>query len=349
MFKLVACLLAACVTFATPAFAQQRFDGVTLRVGTFGGSWKDAVQEQVGKKLEAMGAKIEYVIGNPSENLAKVIASRGQSPIDVMEIGPAERIAMLKHDFLTVIPMQQVPNAAKLPKNILEAKLVPHLIIQNGIVYRVDKFKEAGIAVPTRYGDLVNPKLSGRTAFPDVTNTQHWTAVVGLAYDASGSESDPAPAFSVVQRIKPLYYFSAAAELAQKFSSGDVIAAPWHAGWAVRMSRAGQDVGFVHPLINGKKGAIEYNYLGIPKGAKNVQAAATFINAFLEAQGQADFARATGVVPVNPDARKQLSADPLLSKFMLLGEDEIANSFVVNWDRINQEQWRADWTRSVAK
>ena len=260
-----------------------------------------------------------------------------------------ERVAMLKHDFLADIPIQQVPNAAKLPKNLVEAKLLPHIIVENGIVYRVDKFKEAGIAVPTKYADLVNPKLAGRTAFPDVTNTQHWTAVTGLAYDASGSESNPGPGFTLVQRIKPLYYFSAAAELAQKFSTGDVIAAPWHAGWAVRMSRGGLDVGFVHPMVNGKRGAIEYNYLGIPKGAKNVQAAAAFINAFLDAQAQADFARATGVVPVNPEARKQLSNDPVLAKFMLLNDKDIENAFVVNWDHINQEQWRADWTRSISK
>lgn len=332
-----------------PAFAQQRFDGVTLRVGTFGGSWKDAVQEQVGKKLEAMGAKIEYVIGNPGENLAKIIAARGQSPIDVMEIGPAERVGMLKNDFLVDIPARLVPNAAKLPKNIVEAKLVPHLIIENGIVYRVDKFKEAGVAPPVQYSDLTNPKLAGRTAFPDVTNTQHWTAVTGLAYDSSASEADPGAGFKRVVQSKPLYYFSAAAELAQKFTTGDVIAAPWHAGWAVRLSRAGQDVAFAHPIVNGKKGAIEYNYLGIPKGAKNVEAAAAFINAFLDPQAQAAFARATGVVPVNPDARKELAADPVLAKFMLLKDEEINGAFVVNWDRVNQEQWRSDWNRSVGR
>lgn len=344
-FVLAACAMA---TVASPAFAQKRFDGVTLRVGTYGGTWRDNVHEQVGKKLEALGAKVEYVLGNPADNLAKLIASRGQSPIDVMEIGPAERVAMVKHDFLTDIPMQHVPNAAKLPKGIVEPKLVPHIIVQNGIVYRADKFQEAGIGAPTRYSDLINPKLAGKIAFPDVTNTQHWTAVTGMAYDVGSSESAPGAGFKQVVQSKPLYFFSAASELAQKFSLGDVIAAPWHSGWAVRLTRSGQNIGFTNPIVNGKKGAIEYNYLGIPKGAKNVEAAAYFINAFIDAQAQADFTKIAGVVPVSPDARKQLATDPVLAKFMFLNDNDIEGAYVVNFDKINQEQWRADWVRAIS-
>lgn len=342
-----AILLVACLVSMSGASAQQRFDGVTLRVGTFGGSWKDAVHEQVGKTLEALGAKVEYVIGNPSENLAKVIAARGQSPIDVMEIGPAERAAMLEHGFLADIPVQSIPNKVKLPAKIQEKKLVPHIMVQNGIVYRIDKFAAAGIPVPARYNDLVHPGLAGRIAFPDVTNTQHWTAVAAMAHGAGGSEASPQPGIDKVLEAKPLYFFSAASELAQKFGQGDVIAAPWHAGWAVRLSRAGQDVGFVHPVVGDRKGAIEYNYLGIPRGAKNPQAAAAFINAFLDTQAQAEFARATGVVPTNVEARARLASDPVLRKFMLLSDREIEGAFVVDWGRIDQAKWRAQWTRSV--
>src|SRR5579871_6249658 len=76
-------------TFAVPnsASAQDdRFDGVTIRVATWGGSWRDRVQELIGAEFEKRGGKVEYVIGNALENFNKLIAARGQKPpFDVME------------------------------------------------------------------------------------------------------------------------------------------------------------------------------------------------------------------------------------------------------------------------
>jgi putative spermidine/putrescine transport system substrate-binding protein len=349
----VLALLAAAFASVHAQYAgaqQQRFDGVTLRVGTFGGSWKDAVESQVARKVEALGMKVEYVIGNPAENFSKVVAARGRAmPIDVMELGPAEHTAMSTNDFLETIPRAQIANASKLPSQIVQTNAVAHLMIQNGIVYRADIFAAEKIAVPQGYGDLVNPKLAGRVAFPDVTNTQHWTAVTALAYQNGGNEGSFQKGFAKVLDIKPLYYFSAASELAQKFGSNDVIAAPWHAGWAVRLERAGQKVGFVHPRVGSKVGAVEYNYLGIVKGSKNVEAAAAFINAFLDTAAQTEFAKLTGSTPTNREARAQITNDATLRKFMLLTDKELENAFVVDWGKIDQQQWRNEWARTIQK
>src|SRR6202012_1987374 len=67
-----------------PACAGQ-FDGVTVRFATFGGKWRDIVEEHIGKAFEAQGGKIEYVIGQPAQNMANLIAVRGHpSLVDVM-------------------------------------------------------------------------------------------------------------------------------------------------------------------------------------------------------------------------------------------------------------------------
>jgi len=96
------------------AQGSQRFDGVTLRVGVFGGSWKDAVQTIVGSKLEAQGLKIEYVAGNPAENFAKIVAARGAAvPIDIMELDPPTRIAMARNNFLEDLSEEPLPNLKK--------------------------------------------------------------------------------------------------------------------------------------------------------------------------------------------------------------------------------------------
>jgi spermidine/putrescine-binding protein len=345
-------LLALAAALApSPAPAQGKWSGVTLRVGTWGGSWKDAVHKHVGQGLESQGLKIEYVVGNPAENLAKLVAARGRgaAPIDVMEIGPAERVAMLREGFLEDVPAAMVPNLGKVPAQAVEKQVVAYDIIQNGIVYRVDKFSQEGIPVPKTYGDLIHPKLQGRVAFPDITNTQHWTAVSALAVEGGGSAASPDAGFERVQRMKPLYFFSAASELANKFNLGDAVAAPWHAGWGVRLSRGGMNVGFVHPRVGDRTGAIEWNYIGIVKGARNLAAAAAYLNAFLDTEPQAAFARAVGVAPVNRDARAILARDTEVKRFMLLTDQELDGAYSVNWDRVDQAKWRAAWNRMLGK
>ncbi|WP_218511886.1 extracellular solute-binding protein [Variovorax sp. dw_308] len=349
----VALISAATLAVALPASianAQQRFDGVTLRVGTYGGPWGDAVNANVGKKLEAMGAKVEYVVGNPADNFAKVVSARGRaSPIDVMEIGPAERLAMTRNDFLEDLPVEMIPNLSKLSVQVADKKAIAHQMVQNGILYRVDSFNADKLPVPKRFEDLQDPKFASKTAFPDVTNPQHWPAVSAMASDAGGSESTPEKGFEQVLKIKPLYFYGSATELTQKMTMGDVVAATSHAGMAVRLANAGQQIGFVHPQIGGKRGEIEYNYLGIVKGTKNKEAAAAFINAFLDTQSQANFAKPMGVVPTNREARAILEKDPVMSKFMLLSDKDLANTYTMDWSKVDVEKWRAAWARTVSK
>ncbi|WP_162595401.1 extracellular solute-binding protein [Variovorax sp. PBL-E5] len=333
------------------AMAQgQRFDGVTLRVGTYGGPWGDAVKASVGKKLEAMGAKVEYVIGNPAENFSKVVSARGRAmPIDVMEIGPAERIAMTRNDFLEDLPVEKIPNLAKLSVKVADKKAIAHQMVENGILLRTDKFEADKLPIPKKFEDLQDPKFASRVAFPDVTTPQHWPAVAAMSSDAGGSEATPEKGFEQALKMKPLYYYGAATELAQKMTMGDVIVAPSHAGMAVRLHNAGQPVEFVHPQIGTKRGEVEYNYLGIIKGTKNLDAAAAFVNAFLDTQAQAEFAKPMGVVPTNREAREILMKDPVMSRFMLLSDKDIANAYTMDWSKVDVEKWRGAWARTVSK
>jgi len=330
------------------AQGSQRFDGVTLRVGVFGGSWKDAVQTIVGSKLEAQGLKIEYVAGNPAENFAKIVAARGAAvPIDIMELDPPTRIAMARNNFLEDLSEEPLPNLKKTSVSIAEGKSVPLYMVQNCIVYRADRFEADKTPVPKTLMDLQNPVYGPHLAFPDVVNPQHWPAVTLLAKANGGNESDPEPGFAAAKAMKPLYYYSSAVELAQKMSMGDVTVAPWHAGMAVRLTNAGQKFGVVHPTLGDKRGEVEYNHLGIIKGTKNKEAAAAFINQFLDTQSQADFARPMGVAPVNVEARSQLSTDPVMSRFMLLSEADLAKAYTMDWNKVNAEKWRASWLRTI--
>lgn len=336
---------------ASTAIAQaQRLDGVTLRVGTYGGTWQEAMHTHIGKKLESLGAKVEYVIGSPAENFSKIVSARGRAvPIDVIEMGPAERIAMTRNDFLEDLPVAKIPNLAKVSVQVAERKAIAHQMVQNGILYRTDKFSAEKLPVPKTFEDLQDSRFANRIAFPDVVNPQHWPAVTALSYGAGGSESTPERGIEKILKMKPLYYYAAATELAQKVTMGDVIAAPWHVGMAVRLHNAGLPVDFIHPQIGNKRGEVEFNYFAIVKGTKNVDAAAAFINVLLDTPAQSEFSRAVGVVPINGEARQILMKDPVLNRFMLLSDQELANAFSMDWSKVDVEKWRATWNRSVTK
>lgn len=333
------------------AFAQvQRFDGVTLRVGTYGGLWRDTLHETVGKKFEALGAKVEYVIGSPTENFSKIVSARGRAvPIDMIEIGPAERIAMTRNGFLEDLPEGKIPSLAKLSVKVVDKQAIAHQMVQNGIVYRTDLFTAEKLPVPKKFEDLQDARLAQRTIFPDVVNPQHWPAVAALAHGAGGSEAAPERGFAEVLKIKPLYYYAAATDLAQKLSTGDVIAAPSHAGMAVRLHNAGLQVAFVHPQIGNKRGEVEYNYLAIVKGTKHADAAAAFINIWLDTEPSAEFSKPVGAVPTNRESRQILMKDPVMNRFMLLSDQDVAGAFTMDWNKVDVEKWRSNWTRSVSK
>ena len=60
------------------ASAAGKFEGVTVTIGTFGGSWKDRLCSVFCPKFEAEGGKVEWVSGNPRSLLQKLVAARGQ-------------------------------------------------------------------------------------------------------------------------------------------------------------------------------------------------------------------------------------------------------------------------------
>jgi putative spermidine/putrescine transport system substrate-binding protein len=329
---------------APPAWAQ-KLDG-TLRVATWGGSWKDSIHALIGQRLEAMGVKVEYVIGNPAENFAKLVAARGkEAPFDVMEGAPDLVEPMVREGFLAKLNLARLPNAAGLPDFAVSDYYVMTSAAQDGIAYNEKKFQELGLPKPQRYSDLSHPKLQGHVAFPDVTVTMHWHAVVGLAYDAGGDEGRLDRAIEQVKKIKPLYYYPSSTDLVSKFNLGDVWAAPFHAGWVIRVKRTGFPLAHAHPRIGDKQGTLWQVYAHITKTARNVPAAEAFVNAYLDPEVQFEFAKKTGVVPIKKSARERLAKDPEAGGVLMLSDQDMSSAFRIDWKRLDAEKWRETWNR----
>jgi putative spermidine/putrescine transport system substrate-binding protein len=333
--------LAAIVSFGDldrAAAQEKKFAGVALRVGTWGGSWRDARHELIGQKLEALGAKVEYVIGTPRDNFAKLIAARrqGDVPIDIMEISPELSLTLENMNFLEDLNYQALPNSGNVDSTYKTRTALATQVIQIGIAYNKPKFEELGLPAPTSFGDLFHPKLAGRVAMTDVNAIEAPYNLVALTMLAGGSEQNLEPGFKKLAELKPAYYYKASTDLATKFTLGEIWAAPWHAGWVIRIARGGFPIAHADVRVGDKHGIIAEEYMGILKGTKAREAAEYWINQALEPEAQIAFARKVGVVPTNAKALERMKDDPVLKTLMWRPEDQ-KRAFHMNWKVIEPQ------------
>ena len=173
-----------------PASAGQ-FDGVTVKIGTFGGKWRDIVDSYVAKAFEQEGGRIEYVLGQPANDMAKLIAARGhEPPFDLFGTMDNFLPQLAAGNFTEPLDLTQVPNLRELDKSMYDSGKVMIWITQEGVIYNPTKFAKAGIPAPKRYQDLADPRLKGKVSLPDISAGGAIPAIVGMSYEGGGSEAD---------------------------------------------------------------------------------------------------------------------------------------------------------------
>lgn len=320
-----------------------------LRVATYGGSWRDNVEKYLCAKLIQSGVKIEFVIGNPNANLAKLIAARRQkeTPFDVMDGSPLFYRQLVKAGMLEKIDYGKLPSSKGMPAWVLQEYQIEPNWTTDCVVYNAAKFREAGIAVPEKYTDLANPKLKGRVAYPDPAHVQHWCATVALAYESGGNESNMGGAIGLIKKIDPAYYYTSSVDLAAKFGSGDIWAAPWGASWAVRLKESKQDVAVAYMKIGDKRGALWPATKMIIKGAQNLAASQGYLDAYLADDSSYGFCMEVGNVPASSAARQRMAQDPIRKEMLLLTDAQLENAFRVRWNEIDDRKWRDIWNRGI--
>ena len=239
---LLAAVITACLS-ATAATAQQRFDGVTLRVATYGGPWKDGMQALIGAEMEQLGGHIEFITGPPNAHLAKLIVARGREPpFDLCEVDEPATPQFIKADVLQRYDAGKLPNAADLISPISQdGYLVPDWVFEDGVVYNGDKFRELGIPAPRRYSDLLDPRLTGRVGVPDISGGLGLFVIYGFAIDAGGSETDITAGLKNMKKLGATQFFTGNPAAQTALVAGDIWANFMGSSWAIRLRRAGND------------------------------------------------------------------------------------------------------------
>ncbi len=327
------------------------FDGVTLTIATWGGTWKSNIEEVIVPKFEAMGGKVEFVTGSPQANLAKLIAARGRAPFDVMEVLDAqEKDFFTTGDFIQNVDLSKIPNAEGLDDWQRNESRVASWNTQETICYDKGKFAELGLEPPTTYTDLINEKLAGRISIPDITSGGGLANFGAFAYAAGGDETNVQPALDLINKLDALKFWSRGGEVITQFQSGDVYAAIVHAGWCTRAKNAGANVTTAHPKINDEHtGVNKYGWLVIMKSSENTDAANWYINEYLDPEFQLRLATKAGVVPVNKEAIARLEEDPVLAEMLVLDPAKLDTQLRIDYSKADIASWNDQWNRAVTK
>lgn len=346
---MAATALGMSVSGAAIGAEETRFQGVTLRIGTWGGATRDGLRDYVASEIEKRGGKVEFVIGSPQDNFAKVIASRGQPAFDAFDFLGIMVPEIKGRDLLAKLNLKNIPNVKYLAADQYNDYMVATWNTQEVIIYNKDKFRENNLKPPESLADLRNPKLAGRVLIPDISSGGGIEAVGAFALTASGNEQNIAPGLKMIREIPNLRYWKAGGEVVTQLKSGDIWVAVAHAGWAVRAAYAGVPVGTVPARIGNHRGMIKEGYIGVIKGSPNQEAAEFFINTYLSTAAQYEFAVKTGVVPVNPEARAKLESVPVVKDLVVLDPGRISEMVKLDPAKIDLSQWSEQWNRMVSQ
>jgi spermidine/putrescine-binding protein len=116
-----------------------------------------------------------------------------------------------------------------------------------GIAYNKDKFKQAGIAEPTSWKDLWDPKLSGHISIPDIVNIQGRDFIIQTARLNGGGEDTPDKGIDQIAKIKAHSYYTGSNTVQAQLESGDVWVTVWNNMRAGAMAERGLPIRFVMP------------------------------------------------------------------------------------------------------
>ena len=331
----------------------RHLNGQEVKMCTWGGTARKVQTEFIAKPLEEHGAKVLYVTGSPQDNMAKLIAARGQPVCDVIEILDAMWDPMMELGFLRKPDFSKIPNAKFLPDRLVSEWRTGSWFTQEGICYDSKKFAEHNIPTPTTYKDLIHPELAGRIQIPDITSGGGLANVGGLTYAAGGEEQNIVPGLTLIQDLKVRKFWKRGAETITLLESGDIWAAVVHVGWCLRGRKAGlKDLKFVHPKIDAEHtGVSKHGYLGIVKTSdpKNNDAVHAYINGFLDANTQYQTSIRNGTIPANEAAYSRLGEDPVLREMAVLDPAKIKKMLKINYSKVDIASWNDQWNRMVTQ
>jgi putative spermidine/putrescine transport system substrate-binding protein len=296
---------------------------------------------------------VEFVVGNPPDHVAKLIAARGQEPpFDVITSEESVKPILIKDGLVQKIDPNIVTNLNYIfPQARDKDGYGPSVaFVSIGIAYNAKILADKGLAPPTKWADLWRPEFAGKIAIPDIAmSTGMATVAIASLHDGGpDAPADPTKAMQTLAEIKAAYFYQSSADLASKFASGDVWIAPWYPGRTVTTARQGVPLKYVAPT----DGPIASTGMSdVVAGSKMVKEANEYINQSLDPYSQLCFVHYVHYGPVNVTLAEVVKAYPEISASAPVTPKEIQAMRQLDWATIvdNYPKWVDLWNRIVRK
>ncbi len=309
-----ALLLSACGAGTTPGSDASKSAGDNgsastatgdVVVGTWGGDYQQLLKKHVDSALgkSSPDVKVVYAPGDETSRMTKMRTEKsGQGTFDVVIQADYEFQELINEDLLAKLDDSKMPNASHIRSSIKNEFFIPHIYSASVVVYNKDKVQPA----PDSWSVLWDPKYKGKVG---ILNSL-WTSwlYAAAAVDGKNNTTDWDNSWSTLLKIRdqqPKIY-ATQEEMGQALQTGEVLLAISYRSRAVQWNQAGgEPLGNVVP----KEGSYSVVFgAGMPKNAKNQDAAYAYMNAMLDPKGQAGFAESMGYSPTvdNADLSREL-------------------------------------------
>lgn len=313
-----------------------------LVVTAFGGDYEKAQQKALFAKFERENdVKIKTVTIYSADALAKLTAAGGNAGFDVVQFSGGQEVQAAQNGLLEKIEASELENAEKMfPQALQEGYAPAYAFDVAGFISR-----EGTEPLPDSWEAIGDPRLKGRIAVPDISNTYGVQTLIGLAEANGGSIENVQPGFDALKQAKGNIhsFFKDAPTMVQLLSRKEIDVGIYDSIYAFLMQKQGIPVRFSVP----KEGSFLTKVtMNVVKDSKNRDLAVKLIDMALDPEVQAEFAAESGSVPTNKDAKVTGPAAKLLAT-----PEEIArlkpmdDAYVAK----NRSAWTATWNRTIAK
>ncbi|SAK82499.1 extracellular solute-binding protein [Caballeronia hypogeia] len=320
--------------------AYQQANAADLVVAGFGAVFEDLIRQDVAPGFEkAQSSKITYVAGNSTDNLAKIIAQKGNEQIDVVMLddGPMRQAVAL--GLCRPLESSSVYNNVYPSLKVYGNNATMIGVAANGLMYNTKVFKQNNWAPPTSWSDLKDPKYKGKVVFPPLSNGFGLAGFLAINRLGGGTDSNVEPAFKVFKAdyAPNVAAFSPTpADMNQIFQAGEAVLAVNGSTRTAALADTGFPVAFVYPKEGAYAGGMAACAVA---GGQNKPAAMKFVETLLSPESQTVIAKKFYAGPAN----SKVVLPPDLQSKVPYGESQISSLQMPDWNVVNSK--RAEWTQ----
>lgn len=309
-----------------------------LIVGNWGGDSQTLTQDLIGPKMKAENIRMLFDIGGEPARKVKVLAERAlpRGRMDIAALTDSGAFELWKNDALDAIDYTRISAASRIIPTLRKPYAVPKFYSTCVILYNPEKVNPA----PRSFADLWNPAYAKKVGSIDI-QYQSTIASAALAFGGSVSNYEPGKAKLLELKKAGTTIYPTNEAMAEALKSGACwMCIMWQAR-GVMWQDADIPVKIAFPNEGLQLAIFSY---AVPKNAPDKKAAYAFLNAALETDVQAGFARKFGYdpavtgVPLDPAYKARITIPKAFENKVLVPDDEylLKNDAQLKdwWDRV---------------